>query len=91
MTPDAQITAWKHPDALAPHALGTYAPDPAGDPELPHEVGGDGLFFDLLPARSEYLVTLGCCQGITTDAVGCGFNTWTPCLSLFCVNTLTLT
>ena len=104
MTPANQINAW---NTAAPHdpfsadgdsahgdsagAPADHAPDPAGAPEVPHAVAGAGLFFDVMPQRSEYLLTLGCCQGVTSDAIGCGVNTQVPCWSLFCVNTLTLT
>ena len=96
MTPADQIHAWKHALAAGtptadPAAPEQAAPDPAAAPELPRSVAGAGLWFDVRPASSEYLLTLGCCQGFTSDYNGCeiypGFYGYT----ILCRNPLTQT
>jgi mersacidin/lichenicidin family type 2 lantibiotic len=92
MSPDQIVHAWKDADyaaSLPPHSAAALPASPVGAIELSDAaldmVGGED-------ARTEYLETLGCCQGFTqagtcdVSAVGWPYCTF-ACFTIFFTNT----
>lgn len=86
MSPDQIVRAWKDAEygaMLTPEAAASLPVNPAGtidlaDDELGSAAGGD------MAMRTEYMETLGCCQGFT-QAGRCDVTIGYPYCTMQCV------
>jgi type 2 lantibiotic, mersacidin/lichenicidin family len=67
--PNDSVLAWKdrdYRDTLAGRSLSALPAHPAGD----IDAGNEQLDLVVGGASTEYLLTLGCCQGVTSNCAG---------------------